>query len=257
MHGRTCKCMRSPESGFDRSGPSRHLRATSGYGLAIALWIGACLLAGKWAQAQDLRSWQIGGFAEGGFVPSYNIHNPRFRYNLQLDFVNAGIAMGKTITRTHGSGVFRGRGEAVLEVIPFWLANYPSQTLNFSYPPNSVGPSRTNFSSLQRFGASVTPVLFRWNFTKRATDRLEPWAQLGGGVLWTNHKFPVIPYTTANTSVINFTPQVGVGESAFIRKNRSLDFAIKAVHISNASLGDNNPGLNVTLQFSAGYSWWK
>jgi hypothetical protein len=61
----------------------------------------------------------------------------------------------------------------------------------------------------------------------------------------------------ANTSVINFTPQGAIGESIFIKKNRSLDFAFKAVHISNAGLGVNNPGLNITLQFSAGYSWWR
>jgi hypothetical protein len=32
---------------------------------------------------------------------------------------------------------------------------------------------------------------------------------------------------------------------------------MKVIHISNASLGDHNPGLNFTFQFSAGYSWWK
>jgi hypothetical protein len=29
------------------------------------------------------------------------------------------------------------------------------------------------------------------------------------------------------------------------------------VHISNASLGDSNPGVNATVQFQIGYSWWK
>jgi len=84
--------------------------------------------------------------------------------------------------------------------------------------------------------------------------RTLPWMQLGGGLLWTNHKFPLLG---GSTSVINFTPQVGIGESIFIRKRQSLDFAIKAVHISNAGLGDNNPGINATLQFSMGYSWWR
>jgi len=50
---------------------------------------------------------------------------------------------------------------------------------------------------------------------------------------------------------------VNIGENIFTQKNRSLDFAVKAVHISNAGLGDHNPGLNITLQFSAGYSWWR
>jgi lipid A 3-O-deacylase len=29
------------------------------------------------------------------------------------------------------------------------------------------------------------------------------------------------------------------------------------MHISNASLGDANPGVNATVQFQIGYSWWK
>jgi hypothetical protein len=57
--------------------------------------------------------------------------------------------------------------------------------------------------------------------------------------------------------VINFTPQVGVGVNIFNRPKHSVNFAIKAIHISNASLGDHNPGLNQTIQFSAGYSWWR
>ena len=61
----------------------------------------------------------------------------------------------------------------------------------------------------------------------------------------------------ASTSVINFTPQVGAGVNIFNRPKHSIELGVKAIHISNASLGDHNPGLNQTLQFSAGYSWWK
>ena len=85
-------------------------------------------------------------------------------------------------------------------------------------------------------------------------SRAVPWAQLGGGLLWTNHKFPLLG---GSTSVINFTPQIGFGESTFVKKNQSVDAAFKIVHISNAGLGDNNPGINFTFQFSVGYSWWK
>lgn len=85
-------------------------------------------------------------------------------------------------------------------------------------------------------------------------SRRVPWLQPGGGLLWTNHKFLLLG---GSTSVINFTLQVDLGEDFFVRRNRSVNLAIKAIHISNAGLGDNNPGLNVTLQFSAGISWWK
>jgi hypothetical protein len=142
--------------------------------------------------------------------------------------------------------------------MPFWLAHYPMQKLYVHVVGNSGEGGYIPFGPYNIPGASITPLLFRWNFTGRTSSRSIPWAQLGGGILWTNHKFPAPdPIMDANTSVINFTPQGAIGESIFIKKNRSLDFAFKAVHISNAGLGVNNPGLNITLQFSAGYSWWR
>jgi len=63
--------------------------------------------------------------------------------------------------------------------------------------------------------------------------------------------------TASNTSVWNFAPQFGIGVHYFTRPNRSIDFGANAVHISSASLGDKNPGVNAGVQFTAGYSWWK
>ena len=42
-----------------------------------------------------------------------------------------------------------------------------------------------------------------------------------------------------------------------IKPKRSISFAANAVHISSASLGDHNPGVNASVQFQLGYSWWK
>jgi hypothetical protein len=57
--------------------------------------------------------------------------------------------------------------------------------------------------------------------------------------------------------VFNFTPQFGVGVHYFLHGDRSIDFGANAIHISSASLGDKNPGVNASVQFSLGYSWWK
>jgi hypothetical protein len=108
---------------------------------------------------------------------------------------------------------------------------------------------------------------------------MAPWVQGAGGLLWTNHKYPAFggpPYcspgpcsdinpgvtlinniSSANTSVWNFTPQFGVGLHYFVNAHRSLDFGANAIHISSASLGDKNPGVNASVQFTVGYSWWK
>lgn len=213
----------------------------------------------------DKRPWQVGFFVQGGFPPLYKVYLPNSPVPLYqmpgLQLYSAGLELGKETRWKDGPRLLRGRGEAMLEVIPFWLARYPYQSQlvlyenghTFEVVPGISSPAR-NFS-----GASITPFLLRWNFSDRTPGRIVPWAQLGGGLLWTNHKFPVaslLPYMD-DTSVINFTPQVGIGANAFISHRHSVNFAVKAIHISNAGLGDHNPGLNVTLQFSAGYSWWR
>jgi lipid A 3-O-deacylase len=201
--------------------------------------------------------WQFGGFAAGGFAPFDEVHAPPFYFSTQLVLANAGFEAGRMITRAHGPGILRGHGEAAIEIIPFWWADYPQQTITIYFPGTGEPPQKAALQPLRRYGVSITPVLFRWNFVRHEGRKELPWVQLGGGLLWTSQNFPIVPFITADTSRINFTPQVGIGESVFVRKRQSLDFAIKAVHISNANLGDNNPGVNVTLQFSAGYSWWK
>jgi hypothetical protein len=205
------------------------------------------------------RPWQWGVFVQGGFPPAYKITtyeyaNYRVYFDLKLQLFSAGLEAGKQTRRFEGPRPLRGRGEAMLEIVPFWMARYPSQTITLLGTAGTIAPTQ-HFDGESFHGASVTPFLLRWNFSQRDSARVVPWAQLGGGLLWTNHKFPYSYY--GSTSVINFTPQVGAGVNIFNRPKHSVNFAVKAIHISNASLGDHNPGLNQTLQFSAGYSWWK
>jgi hypothetical protein len=93
------------------------------------------------------------------------------------------------------------------------------------------------------------------------TRRFVPWFQGAGGLIWTNHKFPpdiLVPHgQSGGTSVFNFTPQFGLGFHYFVKPKRSITFAANAIHISSASLGDRNPGVNASVQFQFGYSWWK
>ncbi len=61
--------------------------------------------------------------------------------------------------------------------------------------------------------------------------------------------------TPGGTSVWNFSPQGGVGVHYFIRPRRSIDLGVNAVHISSASLGDRNPGVNASIQMQVGYTY--
>ncbi len=206
-------------------------------------------------QTSQAPRWESNLFASGGFVPNYEIRSPALRFHEELDFYSAGFELGRMVSSTYGPGLLQGRGEALVEVIPFWLARYPLQE-NLTYYNNGITPPSPtgNGGPYDRHGITVTPVLFRWNFTPTKERRVIPWVQLGGGLLWTNHKFPLLG---GSTSVINFTPQAGLGANVFTKPHQSVSLAVKAVHISNAGLGDNNPGLNVTLQFAVGYSWWR
>jgi len=208
-------------------------------------------------------NWQYGLFAAGGFPPNYQIDEGTFTFssgqteNLmaseKLYFWNTGFLGGHMIHGFHGRGLLRRRGEVMLEVIPFWLAHYPRQDLVVHASQYNYTASSGYFGPINMYGASVTPLLYRWNFQRNPSSRTLPWAQLGGGLLWTNHKFPY----AGDTSVINFTPQIGFGLNTRVRTHQTLDLGLKVIHISNAGLGDNDPGINYSLQFSAGYSWWK
>jgi hypothetical protein len=200
------------------------------------------------------RFWQFGGFVAGGFPPSYKIDDPVGSFKLRVALASAGLEAGRMLTAPHGASLLRGRGEAMAEVIPFWLAYDPRQTQTIHYTNNPASPNFVQLTPYSSYGASITPFIFRWNSARRGHSLIVPWAQLGVGVLWTNHKFPILE---GSTCVFNFTPQYGAGVNLFHHSRHSVSLAGKMVHISNARLGDYNPGMKKTVQLSAGYTWWK
>jgi lipid A 3-O-deacylase len=199
--------------------------------------------------------WQIGVFVQGGFPPTYKeyIFGTNLYYDEQLEIFSAGLEIGKQTRRFYGLRQLRGRGEALLDVVPFWLARYPPQTVTAYNHGVPIPGSSLHWNGSNIYGGGVTPLL-RWNFSQRDAVRIVPWAQFGGGIQRTGHQFPDSSFSN---SAINFTPQVGAGVNIFNRPRHSVNFAMKAIHYSNAGLGDFNPGVKLTFQFSAGYSWWR
>ena len=203
--------------------------------------------------------WEMGAIFQGG----KGITDQRDDFQ----FFMAGGHLGKVLTPELGSGLFKGNFEYAVELFPYWQSNTPKfQRYSCTATPtpaviNCVGPYTVGGTF---HGASVTPIILRWNFTHGR--RVMPWVQAAGGVLWTNHKYPAYGQGPVNlqndgpnsdASVWNFTPQGGVGLHYFVKPNRSVDFSANGVHISSASLGDRNPGVNASVQFSVGYTWWK
>jgi hypothetical protein len=202
-------------------------------------------------------TWEYGALLQGGVG---------LEQRTNFSFLLAGGHLGRILTSSVGPGPLRGNLEYAVEVFPFWQS-YTPKFLRISCAPYTHDPvcSQPYTVGGTYTGASITPIIVRWNFTRGG--RLMPWVQAAGGVLWTNHKYPAVgdlnpadPTQTgpnADTSVWNFTPQGGIGAHYFLKPKRSLDFSLNGVHISSASLGDKNPGVNVSLQLSIGYTWWK
>ncbi len=198
--------------------------------------------------------WEIGAIAQGGFGLTDNRGG--------FKFLMAGVHAGKVLTGNYGPGLLNGNFEYAVEVFPFWQSYTPKFQRAMCTAPNVCSPIYTVGGTFS--GASITPIILRWNF--KGSHRIAPWIQGAGGVLWTNHKYPAFggpPYNVVNdgpnsdASVWNFTPQGGIGAHYFITPRRSVDFGLNAVHISSSSLGDKNPGVNASFQFSLGYTWWK
>jgi hypothetical protein len=204
---------------------------------------------------QPLRKWQIGAFIQGGFVPRYVYTSYFIHINQKLEFYSVGLEIGRQMRRAVRLGFLTGKGEALVEIQPLWIARYPQQTdLAYYYetPSHEVFFTSAPFSETI-YGGSITPILLRWNFERSDAAKWVPWLQLGGGILRTNEDFPL----SDTTSDVNFVPQAAAGVSLFTRPRRSVDLAFKFIHISNAGLGDMDPAIHDSLNFSLGYSWWK
>jgi lipid A 3-O-deacylase len=165
--------------------------------------------------------WNVGVLASGGTGLTD-------RTNVQ--FVRAGFRVGRVMTGELGKGFARGTFEVDSEIMPLDYVLWGG------------------YKNVYGFG--VNPLVMKWNFTR--ANRAVPYFLAQGGMLWTNVNVP-----PGNTSQINFTSGAGVGLNYFIKPGRSLNWDVRATHLSNASLGSHNPGVNASLQFSIGYNWWK
>ena len=182
-------------------------------------------------------------------------------------FIMAGVHAGKVLTPEIGHSILKGQFEYAAEVFPLWQSYtprfqrescvaIPNSTAISCSAPYTVGGTFT--------GVSVVPVILRWNFT--SGHRVMPWFQGSGGAVWTNHKYPAFGTLNpvnlqndgpnADASVFNFVTGAGIGMHYFTNARHSFDFGASGVHLSSASLGDRNPGVNASIYGSIGYTWW-
>jgi hypothetical protein len=135
--------------------------------------------------------------------------------------------VGRVLTHELGSTALRGSFEMAIDIIPinaFWIAG------------NS------------QYAGAINPFIAQWNFTAGKT--VSPYIAAVGGVVFSPSNLP-----PGDTSQVNFTSGVELGAQWFHRPKQSWDFAVKIYHLSNASIGNKNPGINGALQFMVGYTW--
>lgn len=189
---------------------------------AIFLFAVAATASAQGLPAQSLTrgAWELEPFVGGG---------TGLGHADTTQFVIAGGRIGKILTKDHLHGWARGNFELAADIMPLYWVIQPGGAV---------------------YGASFKPVIFQWNFT--SGKKIDPYALIAGGVLFTSSNVP-----PGNTSYVNFTSQGALGFRFFTRPKRAWDFEIQAIHHSNASLGHLNPGLNASLMFTLGYSWFK
>jgi hypothetical protein len=206
------------------------------------------------AEVRNSRSWEYGPFVNWGTGVGDRS---------DFKFFWAGAQLAKPLSPVVHAGIFSGQFEYGGNIMPLWQAYTPAP---HNEPYTCKEPNGQLYSCSLAVGGgtfrgvSITPVIFRWNFLTRSR-RVQPWFQAAGGLIYTTHKFPPnlqsVNGIDGGTSVWNFSPQGGVGMHYFLRSRRSIDLGVNAVHISSASLGDRNPGVNASFQVQVGYTFWK
>ena len=141
---------------------------------------------------------------------------------------DAGLRYGWVITGPHLPSLLRGRFEYTVDVVPVYLIFQPANTA---------------------YGGGFNPLGLKWNFVRHG--RFSPYFELSGGVLFSRKDIPTY------TNNVNFTPSAALGTHILGEKyNWSID--VRYLHISNAGLGDFNPGLNtVQVRLGVGRFWKK
>jgi hypothetical protein len=208
------------------------------------------------AQVRNQKSWEYGPFVNWG-----SGIGTRSDYR----FLSGGFELGKVLTPVVHAGILSGQFQLSGNIMPLWQAYTPAPHLQQTTCVTTEGTSYSctvPFGGGTFYGVSLTPVIFRWNFLT-SSRRIQPWLQAAGGVIYTTHKYPPNVLTNkeagidGGTCVWNFSSQGGGGIHYFIRPKRSIDLGVNGVHISSASLGDRNPGVNASIQVQLGYTFWK
>lgn len=175
-----------------------------------------------WAGAAELR-------VVGGYSP---------RSNKAIGVTEHRKLIYTAVEYVHPIGHFGGTTVSYMAgLVPFIAVQRPAETiLGTTYP---AGTS---------WGAGATPIGFQ--FTFRPGARLEPFAELAGGLAYFNEQVPI-----ANSSQFNFMAHWGGGIEFYHQHSHWLTIGYRYHHLSNANTGQLNPGIDSNLIYVAIPIW--
>ncbi len=182
--------------------------------MVSAVVVAALLAVGTSAAAQTpvvrgATEWSASAGAARGITFLQSVGGERY--------LTSQLSWGRVLTDPRGPAWARGRFEWAVEVVPV-------------FAEWSAGKAR---------GIGVTPLGWRWNFEPRG--RLAPYAEVGGGALWTSAPIP------AATTGSNFTAHAGLGLRVFTAGGHGLVVGYRLHHISNGNRLRRNPGVNAHM----------
>jgi hypothetical protein len=202
------------------------------------------LSAAAVAQDNPLRQpvWELGPWFGGGTGIG---HASEFK------FINGGLRIGRVLTGELGSGRMRGTFEWAADIMPVYEVRQPAFISSVIAVISPVPPPfHTTRPQQWIYSFAANPVVLKYNWT--GGNRVVPYLAAEGGLLFSSTEIP-----PGDTSRVNFMPGGAFG-FYFLRSNRqAVDLSVHITHISNASLADHNPGINATMQFRVGYTWFK
>lgn len=128
------------------------------------------------------------------------------------------------------------------ERLMYWNKPFAVRWVFDMVPLAVVGDSRTGKGHrVYSSGFGGSPIGAQVNFVH--FRRVEPFLTSGGGFLYFNHRM-------FGETHFNFTAQLGGGVQLFTSNRRAaIDLGYKYHHISNANLGDHNPGMDSHMLF--------
>ena len=158
--------------------------------------------------SHEMQVWTSGGYGINGSASDTGLWN-------------VGLRFGWVLTPAAGPGFLRGRFEYAVDAVPVFLLT------------QRTGPT---------YGFGLNAFAFKWVFVPRR--HLSPYAEIGGGTLFTADKAP------PGTSRVNFTTGGAFGLHV-LRGKYNWSVEARFMHISNAGMTSPNPGIN-TMQVRIG-----